>query len=636
MRQRLVRLWAWWMERNRAILPALFADEGPLDLRIVGRTLLQAAAIGIVCGFAGAAFFGILEYTQRLFLEELAGYESLRANGETFAAAGAPRIFRPWLLLFLPALGGLCCGFLTRRWPQARGGGGDVMIEAFHKGAALPSKIIGVKALASISVLGTGGAGGREGPTMLIGGALGSLVGRILAVGARERRILLVAGVAAGIAAVFRTPLGAALLAVEVLYRDGFESDALVPAVLASVISYSVVISIFGESTLLAHAPRFPFVPAHLPLYALLALLVAALAIAFLACMRLARKTSLRLPGPEWVRPAWGGLALGVLATPLVLGVGGLVGTAGQGFGILGGGYGAAQVAITGAPWLPEGWLAVELLALLAMAKLLAASFTIGSGGSAGDFAPSLAAGALLGGAFGRAAQLLLEDPRIDAGAFALVGMGAFYGGIAHVPLSALVLVCEMAGNYDLLVPLMLALGIAYVSLRKHSLYEAQIPTQRDSPAYRDALLRDVLRDQRVREVMVSEAPAVTFAPGTSAPEMLRRTRDSSHVDLVPVLSPEGRILGVVTPPALRLLSEERADAGWAIATDIMQPPVTVRADDDLRAAAERMVRGRMRILFVVDAEGRVLGHLDESEIAKVYLRAADRADDNTQEMPLP
>src|SRR5204862_7790238 len=133
------------------------------------------------------------------------------------------------------------------------------------------------KALASLFTLGTGGAGGREGPTMQIGGALGSVVARILRVSTRERRILLIAGVAAGIAAVFRTPLGAALLAVEVLYRDGYESDALVPSILASVVAYSVVISIFGETTLLGHAPRFAFVPWHLPFYGLLALLVAAL-----------------------------------------------------------------------------------------------------------------------------------------------------------------------------------------------------------------------------------------------------------------------------------------------------------------------------------------------------------------------
>jgi CIC family chloride channel protein len=315
--------------------------------------------------------------------------------------------------------------------------------------------------------------------------------------------------------------------------------------------------------------------------------------------------------------------------------VGGLVGTSGQGLGIFGGGYGAAQVAITGAPWLPEGWLAVELLALLALAKLLASAFTIGSGGSAGDFAPSLAIGALMGGSFGRAAQLLLEDPRIDPGAFALVGMGAFYGGIAHVPLSALVLVCEMAGNYDLLVPLMLALGIAYVALRSRTLYEAQIPTQRDSPAYRDALVRDVLREARVREIMTVGAPPVVFAPGTSTPEMLRRTRESTMPDLVPVLGADGKVSGVVTAPALRVLLEEKQDAGWAIASDVMQMPVTVRPEDDLRTAAERMVKNRLRALLVVDGEGRIVGLLDESEIAKVYLRAAARADENTSEIQL-
>jgi CIC family chloride channel protein len=630
------QIFAWWMERNRAILPALFADAAPLDLRFVGRTLLQAAAVGLVCGFAGAAFFGVLEYTQRFFMEGLSGYEPLRASGETFVASPVHVPFRWWMLLILPGLGGLACGFITRRTPDARGGGGDVMIKAFHEGKALSPRLLLTKTAASIATLGTGGSGGREGPTMLVGGTLGSLVARMLSLGPRERRILLVAGVAGGISAVFRTPLGAAILAVEVLYRDGFDSDALIPSVLASVVSYSVVISIFGESTLLAHGARYPFVPAHLPLYALLALLVAALAIGFLAMLRIVRKWVPRLPGPEWVRPAYGGLALGLLATPLVVGVGSLVGLSGKGFGILGGGYGAAQVSITGAPWMPEGWLAVQLLTALALAKLIAAALTIGSGGSAGDFAPSLAMGGLLGGAFGRAAQLLLQDPRIDPGAFALVGMGAFYGGIAHVPLSALIIVCEMAGSYDLLVPLMLALGISYVALRKRTLYEAQVPTQRDSPAFRDALVRDVLREVRVRDLMIGEVPTVMFQPGTPANEMLGAIRGRTTFDLVPVVGPDGALSGVVTHNALRLLSEERADAAWTIASDVMQPAVTLRLEDDLRTAAERMVRSRLRSLPVVDGQLRVVGVLDESEIAKVYLRAAARADENTQEFTLP
>ena len=151
-----------------------------------------------------------------------------------------------------------------------------------------------------------------------------------------------------------------------------------------------------------------------------------------------------------------GGLALGLFSVPVIFYVGSRIGIPGQGLGILGGGYGAAQMAITGASWFPGGWEAVSLLLLLCAAKLVASSLTIGSGGSAGDFAPSLVLGGLFGGAFGRAAQLLLPHAGIDPGAFALVGMGTFYGGIAHVPLSALVFVCELAGSYDLLAPLML------------------------------------------------------------------------------------------------------------------------------------------------------------------------------------
>ena len=191
----------------------------------------------------------------------------------------------------------------------------------------------------------------------------------------------------------------------------------------------------------------------------------------------------------------------------------------GEGLGILGGGYGAVQMAISGSPWLPAGWVAVALLLALSLAKVLAASLTIGSGGSAGDFAPSLAIGGLFGGAFGRAAQLLTHDPHLQPGAFALVGMGTFYGGIAHVPLSALVLVCELAGNYDLLVPLMLAQGIAFVALRNRALYSSQMPTLRDSPMHRDALLLDVLRTIHVRDLMKSAAAPVCFFKHTPTSE---------------------------------------------------------------------------------------------------------------------
>lgn len=617
-----------WRKGWNGILLPTIADVAPVDLRIVGRTLFHAALVGLACGIAGALFFGALEYLQRFLLEDLAGYVPLRAHGETFAASGGPHTFRPWLLVLLPALGGLACGLLTRLAPEVGGGGGDAMIEAFHRhDGVIRRRLIWLKPLASLVTLGTGGAGGREGPTMQIGGALGSLVGRGLKVSPRERRILLVAGVAAGISAVFRTPLGAALLAAEVLYRDGFESDALVPSVLASVVAYSFVISVYGQSTLFAHAQHFPFVLGHLPLYGLMALLCAVLAAAFAACLRRIPLAFAKVGCPVWLRPAIGGLLLGALCTVLIVEVGKHTGRTGYGFGLLGGGYGAVQMAISGLPWPLDEWTTVELFLLLAGAKLVAASLTIGSGGSAGDFAPSLAIGGLFGGAFGRAALLILEDPRIDPGAFALVGMGAFYGGIAHVPLAALVLVCELAGNYDLLVPLMLSQGIAFIALRKRSLYPSQLPTQQDSPVYRDAFLRDALGAIRVGELMTKRHGLVSFRLTTRAEEMLSIFHQETDQETFPVVDDGGKLVGVVNASTTRLLATEVDHAAWTLAADVMLPPVALHQDDNLRFASKQFLTHGLRELPVVNDAEQVIGFLDEHEIAAVYLRAEARAD---------
>src|SRR6266540_1845897 len=518
---------------GRELLTTILREAAPAELRVVGRSLLHAALVGVAAGVMGAAFFATLELVQRLVLEDLGGYRPLRAHGETFLPELTAQLhFRPWLLALLPAVGALASGILSELAPETRGGGGDAMIDAFHnQGGVIRRRVSWVKALASIFTLGTGGSGGREGPTMQIGGALGSLVGRVLGVGVAERRILMVAGVAAGIAAVFRTPLGAALLAVEVLYRDDFESDALIPAVLASVTAYSVVISIFGESTLFAIPGHFPFVIRHLWLYGVLALLVSVLASTFLSSLRGVQRLTASLSIPAWARPGLGGLAVGVFCVPIILVVGRGLAQPGQGLGLLGGGYGAVQVAISGTDWLPLGWAGVALLLFLCLAKIVASSLTIGTGGSAGDFAPALVIGGLFGGGFGRAEQIVLGDPSIHPGAFALVAMGTFYGGIAHTPLSSLVLVCELAGSYDLLVPLMLAEGIAFIALRKRSLYRAQLPTKRESPAHRHDLVFHTLEDMRAGEVAVYDRPYISFEMATPAHQVIHQIADSSWQD---------------------------------------------------------------------------------------------------------
>jgi len=294
---------------GRDLLTTILKEAAPADLRIVGRMLFHAAIVGVAAGLMGAAFFAALEVVQRLILEDLGGYRPLRAHGETFLPEITVGHFRPWLLALLPAIGALASGIISELAPETRGGGGDAMINAFHRqDGVVRKRVAWVKGLASIFTLGTGGSGGREGPTMQMGGALGSTCGWLLRVDVRERRILMVSGVAAGIAAVFRTPLGAALLAVEVLYRDDFEADALIPAVLASVVAYSVVITIFGETTMFSNPGHFPFIIKHLPLYALLALLVSALAVMFLSSLRTVQRVTASLaiprdPAPRWIAP---------------------------------------------------------------------------------------------------------------------------------------------------------------------------------------------------------------------------------------------------------------------------------------------------------------------------------------------
>lgn len=603
-------------------LALLWPGAAPLDLRILGRTLLHTALVGGLAGVLGAAFFAALEVTQRLLLERTTGYAPLRALGETFLVSERGATFRPWLLALMPAIGGLVSGLLTTRLaPEASGGGGDAIIESYHHGGVVRRRVLPVKALAAIATLATGGSGGREGPTMQIGGAIGALVGRWLPTSARERRVLLVAGIAAGIAAVFRTPLGAALLATEMLYRDDFESDALVPAILASVIAYSIVISIFGETTLFGHPSRFAFVPVHLALYALLALVVAFSAVVFLRVLRAVQHFSSRSRLPLWARPAVGGLAMGILGTAVVLVMMHEYGPAGARMGVFGGGYGAAQAALTGMG-LPAGWQLVLLLAGLFVAKLLAASLTIGSGGAAGDFAPSLVMGGLLGSAFGHAAALLLHDPRIDPAAFALVGMGTFYGGVAHAPLAALVLVSELAGSYDLLVPMMLAIAVALVGLRRWTLYPAQPRTRAHSPLERSAAAALAPAASLDRLHVSDLAIAPEFPPvqeRAPAREVVAAAGATRAQKILVVQDAAGAPKGIIPIGAAQLISIH--ELSWAVAHDMMVPFACVSPGDALADASVRLSETGLVQLPVCD-RGQIVGYLGESELAHAYAAA--------------
>jgi CIC family chloride channel protein len=286
-----------------------------------------------------------------------------------------------------------------------------------------------------------------------------------------------------------------------------------------------------------------------------------------------------------------------------------------SGFGVFGGGYGALQIAMTGAEWMPAGWAAVGLLAGVALAKIVASALTIGSGAAAGDFAPSLAIGGLFGAAFGHAARGLLGDPSIQPAAFALVGMGTFYGGVAHAPLSALVLVAELAGSYDLLVPMMLAIGIAYVALRRDTLYPAQVPSRSASAAHRGtggngALLADVTT-RSVRELLVTaeigpldERASLSAVVAAAAPARQQRVvaifGSSGFTGLVELATaaetPDGERHSMKAHDARVPFVSVGEDATWADVADILercgvsQVPV-VRDDEVVGWVGDRELR---------------------------------------------
>jgi CIC family chloride channel protein len=452
---------------------------------------------------------------------------------------------------------------------------------------------------------------------MQVGAAIGALVGRVIDVSPRERRVLAVSGTAAGLSAIFGTPLGAALFATEVLYRDDFESDALVPAILASVTAHSVFVAVFPEATLFAHAPRYPFHPSHLPLFAALALVISLVARVLVASLKISKRLFLRIPVPVWLRPGIGGLMLGVAATAWIMLVNPHLNLAGRGIGILGSGYGAAQGAIIGGDWIPRGWAGVGLLGLLVGMKILATSFTLGSGGSAGDFGPSLAIGGLVGGAFGRAAQLLVS-PDIDPGAFALVGMGTLYGGIAHTPVSSLVMVCEMAGTYDLLPSLMLSSGLAFVLLRHVNLYSKQPRSRFESPAHAGEESLDVLKRLRVDEVF-RRANVVTLPAKAALSTVVEAVVAAPEwQESFPVLSSKGELCGIISGDVLRAASKDETPLALVIAADVMLPVAQVSPLDDLHTALERFLGSGLHELPVVEA-GKVVGLLDEAHITRAY-----------------
>lgn len=590
------------------------------EIRHGARWLFYCAVVGVVAG-AGALLFDYLSSAGiHFFLEDLAGWSPARPGGEhsLFAFVGGQRNLL--LLAVVPALGGLISGALVA-WlaPEASGHGTDAAIDSYHRrGGLIRPRVPLVKILASAITLGSGGSGGREGPIAQTGAGFGSWIATRLRLSDDDRRILVAAGMGAGIGSIFRAPLAGALFAAEILYSSAeFEASVLVPACVASIIAYSTFTLVHGTGTLFV-TPQLGFSnPLELVAYFVLALVLVVYGFLYVRVFYGTHGLFERWRIPSALKPAIGGLITGVLAVLLLR-----VTKSEESLSVLAFGYGVLQHALDAPASLSSASLSIGagLLALIALGKIVTTSSSIGSGGSAGVFGPSMVIGGCAGGAVGIALHQLFPDVVRQPAAFVVVGMAGFFAGIAKTPISSLVMVSEITGSYSLLIPSMWVCVLTFAMSRRWNLYSKQATSRVDSPAHEGRFAVEVLRGIRVGEGIDLERPVQTLRAGDS----LRRVLDvvgSADQATFPVLDEARSLVGLITLDEIRRVMNESSSQG-IVAHDLMLTEFPrVSSTNDLAEALRTLATVDLEEIPVWDeGSGSLVGLLSRKRITRVYV----------------
>ncbi|MCA1906629.1 MAG: chloride channel protein [Desulfarculus sp.] len=586
------------MSPSQAVRPPVSHDSR----RVLLRRLFLSVVIGLLAGLAALVFLLCLEWASFWCLETWAGTSLPTPSGERIFIAPAPGAYRPWVLAFLPALGGLVCGLIVYALaPEAAGGGIDPMIDAFHnQGGRIRKRVPYVKGLATIAILASGGSAGREGPIAQIGAGFGSWLAGLLRLPDSERRVFLLAGCAAGIGAIFRAPLGAAITSIEVLYREDYESEAIIPCVISAVIAYSLFTYFFGFAPIFA-LPRLAFGdPRELLVYGALGLLCWPAAALYQRVFTRARTFFAGLSLPIYLRPMLGGLAVGVLALAVPQ--------------ALGAGWGWIEQAATGR-------LDLTVMLLAAGAKILATSLSVGSGGSGGIFGPTLFIGGMLGGTVGLLGQALWPAVVTQPGAYVLVGMAGYCAAVVKNPLGAMFLVAEMSQSHGLLPPLMLVSVIAMLLNRGPGLFQRQVRNKFASPAHRDELTVDVLRGMTVSQVFQPDQAYVKLRSDTRFAE-LRSVIAASRQYVFPVVDEGQRLIGVLPLKNVRNVMFEDSLGDLVVVGELAAPPVSLTLDQDLNSALVTFLQSGYNQIPVVESQDggqRLLGMLSHEDVIAAY-----------------
>ena len=547
--------------------------------------VVLASAVGVITGGGAVAFAELINFVQWLALgsTELPLYV-------------LPQL--PWYhVLAAPIVGGLLVGVVTNvLFRDVHGHGVPDVIEAVALGGGkIRSPVAMVKALASALTIGTGGSVGREGPIVHLGAALGSALGQVLRVTPNRMPTLAGCGVAGGIAAVFNAPIAGAFFALEVIMGN-FAMPAFGPVVLSSVLATVVSRSYFGNHPAFV-VPDYTLVNVwELPLYLLLGVVSGVGGLMFMGVLDTLERWFATLPVPRWLKPALGGLVLGVvvLFVPNIYGIG----------------YATMDLVLRGG--IPWPWLL-----LLFPVKMGATSLTLASGGSGGLFLPSLYLGAVLGGLFGYGAGAVFPTLAGPSGGYALVGMSAFLAGVVHCPITAFLLLFELTGHYSIILPLMLSCVVSTLVaklVREESIYTLQLSRRGVDVRRRE---ENLMRAFTVGQVMRRDAPMLRVV--TPFPEIIRHFLASS-VPICFIVDDARHLAGEISLQDVKTMLQEDTLGPLVITADLMHPcPASLYPEETLARCLEQFALTEQEYLPVVSRNQELLGMISHRDVLGVY-----------------
>jgi len=557
------------------------------EVKIASKWLFNFVLIGIIAGLGSIIFHLLCDLGMHFFLDLMAGYRPALPSGEHHLLEPTTTSFEKWrwMLFFLPAIGGIFSGWLVYTFaPEAEGHGTDAAIDAYHhKGGFIRNRIPFIKTIASAVTLTTGGSGGREGPIAQIGAGFGSFLATKLKLSDRERRIMMAAGIGAGVGSIFRAPLAGALFAAEVLYRDPeFESEVIIPAGISSVVAYCLFCLVFGWGSLFS-SPNFVFQnPVELGPYIILALVLVVFGFLYIKVFYGVTDIFKNLQVPNHIKPAIGGLVTGTIGffLPYTLAFG----------------YGIIQQAIFNE-------ISITILLFLAIGKIVTTSFSIGSGGSGGVFGPSIVIGGALGGVVGKIFYNFFPSVVSDPGAFVIVGMAGFFTAVSNTPISTIIFVSEMTNSYHLLLPSLLVCSFCYLISQKWTIYKKQVKNKAVSPAHAGEVMMDILQTIQIKDLMPRVKKVECVEQKMTFSEF-KKFFSKTKQHYFPVMNPENKLIGIFSSTDIREVIFTTHLEDLILMNDIMTKDlITITPSDHLDKALLKLTEKNIDALPVVQEE---------------------------------